>query len=160
MARGVLYEEFGRKICPCQAEPLQISHTWLLSRVKRGCTACNTHQWMVSVQQAVTGLGMLNARHVQPVIHMLDLHICMIRLHREFQNHCSMNLANLQLSCLINWLWYCNWAKEKYTCLGSGRHGKLKKYTIVYLDDIIIFNSTWQEYLAHLHKVFKCLQGK
>jgi hypothetical protein len=37
--------------------------------------------------------------------------------------------------------------------------GKLRKYLMVFFDDILIYNRTWDEHMAHLEEVLGVMQA-
>jgi hypothetical protein len=37
--------------------------------------------------------------------------------------------------------------------------GQLRKYLLVFFDDILIYNKTWDEHLAHLEEVLSIMQA-
>jgi hypothetical protein len=38
--------------------------------------------------------------------------------------------------------------------------GQLRKYLLVFFDDILIYNRSWDEYLAHLEEVLSIMQAQ
>jgi hypothetical protein len=44
------------------------------------------------------------------------------------------------------------------SCMNHIFRGQLRKYLLVFFDDILIYNKTWDEHLAHLEKVLDIMK--
>jgi hypothetical protein len=46
------------------------------------------------------------------------------------------------------------------SCMNHILRGKFRKYLLVFFDDIVIYNRTWDEHLAHLEEVLDIMQAQ
>ena len=44
-------------------------------------------------------------------------------------------------------------------CMNHTFRAQLRKYLLVFFDDILIYNKTWEEHLKHLDEVLRILEG-
>ena len=44
------------------------------------------------------------------------------------------------------------------SCMNHIFHGQLRKFVLVFFDDILIYNQTWEEHLQHIEVVLRILE--